>query len=142
MSAAIPSPAAAVVGLTRSEPHGPGIRRQRTSDGYRYVEPSGAVITENQALARIGTLGIPPAWRDVWIPPDPLGHIQATGVDTRGRTQYVYHQVWREQREAQKFAHMLRFAVCRPGRWSATLHDLASRRLDHDRVAAGAVRST
>jgi DNA topoisomerase-1 len=140
MSAAIPAPAAAVAGLTRSDPHGPGITRQRTSAGYRYVEPSGAEITDNRALARIGTLGIPPAWRDVWISPDPLGHIQATGVDTRGRTQYVYHQVWREQREAQKFAHMLRFAGALPGLRSATLHDLASRRLDHDRVAAGAVR--
>ena len=91
-------------------------------------------------MARIGALGIPPAWRDVWISPDPLGHIQATGVDTRGRTQYLYHQVWREQRETQKFAHMLRFAGALPALRSATLRDLASRRLDHDRVAAGAVR--
>ena len=91
-------------------------------------------------LTRIGALGIPPGWRDVWIAPDPIGHIQATGVDTRGRTQYLYHQVWREQREAQKFAHMVRFAGALPALRSATLRDLASRRLDHDRVAAGAVR--
>ncbi len=140
MSADIPSPAAAVPGLTRSDLHRPGITRQRASAGFRYVEPSGAEISDSRVLARIGTLGIPPAWRDVWISPDPLGHIQATGVDARGRTQYVYHQVWREQREAQKFAHMLRFAGALPTLRSATLRDLGRRRLDHDRVAAGAVR--
>ena len=140
MSADVPAPVAAVPGLTRSDPHRPGITRQRTSEGFRYVGPSGAEITESQALARISALGIPPAWRDVWISPDPIGHIQATGVDTRGRTQYLYHQVWREQREAQKFAHMLRFAGALPVLRSATLRDLAGRRLDHDRVAAGAVR--
>ena len=45
---------------------------------------------------------------------DPLGHIQATGVDSRGRTQYLYHELWREQRDAQKFTHMLTFAAALP----------------------------
>ena len=85
-------------------------------------------------------LAIPPPWREVWISPDPLGHIQATGVDGRGRTQYRYHQVWREQRDAQKFAHMLRFAGALPVLRTATVRDLGRRRLDRDRVAAGAVR--
>ena len=99
--------AAAVQGLIRSDPHGPGITRERTSGGFRYRDSSGAEISDAETLQRIGALRIPPAWKDVWISPDPLGHIQATGVDSRGRTQYRYHQVWREQREAQKFAHML-----------------------------------
>ena len=140
MTTDIPFPAAAIPGLTRSDLHRPGITRERTSDGFHFFEPSGAEITGSRALLRIAALGIPPAWRDVWISPDPLGHIQATGLDTRGRTRYLYHQIWREQREAQKFAHMIRFAVALPGLRSATLRDLASRRLDHDRVAAGAVR--
>ncbi len=93
-----------------------------------------------ETLQRISALGLPPAWRDVWISPDPLGHIQATGIDSRGRTQYRYHQVWREQRDALKFAHMLRFAGALPALRSATARDLGSRRLDHDRVAAAAVR--
>jgi DNA topoisomerase I len=132
--------AAAVPGLTRSDPHLPGIKRQRTGDGFRFFGPSGAQVTDKQTLLRISALGIPPAWKDVWISPDPLGHIQATGVDSRGRTQYLYHQVWREQREAQKFSHMLRFAGALPALRSATLRDLGGRRLDHDRVAAAAVR--
>ncbi len=140
MSAREPSPAAAVTGLTRSDPRSPGITRERSGDGFRYLDPSGAVVANPQTLQRIGALVIPPAWKDVWISPDPLGHIQATGVDSRGRTQYRYHQVWREQRDAQKFAHMLRFADALPALRSATVRDLGGHGLDRDRVAAGAVR--
>jgi DNA topoisomerase IB len=132
--------ASAVPGLTRSDPRSPGITRERTGAGFRYHDPSGADVTSAQTLQRIGALAIPPGWKDVWISPDPLGHIQATGIDTRGRTQYRYHQLWREQRDAQKFAHMLRFASALPALRTATLRDLGGRRLDRDRVAAGAVR--
>src|ERR1700733_5177420 len=140
MSAEVPLLAAAVQGLTRSDPHGPGIIRERSSGGFRYHDPSGAEVTNPATLHRIGALGIPPAWTDVWISPDPLGHIQATGVDSRGRTQYRYHQVWREQRDAQKFAHMLRFADALPELRAATVRDLGGRHLDRDRVTAAAVR--
>jgi DNA topoisomerase I len=139
MSADTSSPAA-VPGLTRSDPHGPGITRERAGEGFRYRDPSGAEVTDPGTLRRIGALVIPPGWKDVWISPDPLGHIQATGVDSRGRTQYRYHQVWREQRDVQKFAHMLRFAGALPALRSATVRDLGGRHLDRDRVAAGAVR--
>jgi DNA topoisomerase I len=140
MSADVSPAAAAVQGLTRSDPHGPGIIRERSSGGFRYYDPSRAEITNPGTLHRIGALGIPPAWKDVWISPDPLGHIQATGVDSRGRTQYRYHQMWREQRDAQKFAHMLRFAEALPALRSATERDLSRRHLDRDRVTAAAVR--
>jgi DNA topoisomerase I len=133
-------PPAAVPGLIRSDPHCPGITRERSSEGFRYRDPSGAVVTDPLTLQRIGALAVPPGWTDVWISPDPLGHIQATGVDSRGRTQYRYHHVWREQRDAQKFAHMLRFAGALPALRSATVRDLGGRGLDRDRVTAGAVR--
>jgi DNA topoisomerase I len=134
------SSAAAVAGLTRSDPHGPGITRERDGSGFRYRDPSGVQVTSGHALERIRGLAIPPAWRDIWISPDPLGHIQATGIDSRGRTQYRYHQVWREQRDAQKFAHMLRFAAVLPALRSATEADLGGRHLDRNRVTAAAVR--
>jgi DNA topoisomerase IB len=140
MSADTPVPVAAVPGLDRSDPHGPGITRQRAAGGFRYHDPSGAEVTSTETLHRIAALAIPPGWKDVWISPDPLGHIQATGVDGRGRTQYRYHQLWREQRDAQKFAHMLRFAGALPALREATLRDLGSRLLHRDRVAAGVVR--
>jgi DNA topoisomerase I len=134
------SSAAAVSGLTRSDLRRPGITRERTGEGFRYFGPSGVQLTDNQTLVGISALHIPPAWKAVWISPDPLGHIQATGVDGRGRTQYLYHRIWRQQREVQKFAHMLRFADALPALRSATLRDLDGRLLDQDRVAAAAVR--
>ena len=140
MSPGASSLAAAVPGLTRSDPASPGITRERSREGFRYRDPSGAEITQREALQRIGALAIPPAWTHVWISPDPLGHIQATGVDSRGRTQYRYHQLWREQRDAQKFVHMLRFAHVLPALRAATVADLARAGLDRDRVAASAVR--
>jgi DNA topoisomerase I len=132
--------AAAVPGLIRSDPHGPGITRERTGRGFRYRDLSGAEVVDPETLHRIGALGIPPAWKDVWISADPVGHIQATGVDSRGRTQYRYHQVWREQRDTQKFAHMLLFADALPTLRSAAARDITRRHLDRDRVTAAAVR--
>ena len=140
MSPGASSLAAAVQGLTRSDPRSPGITRERSREGFRYRDPSGAEVTQREALQRIAALTIPPAWTNVWISPDPLGHIQATGVDSRGRTQYRYHQRWREQRDAQKFGHMLRFASVLPVLRAATVEDLARGGLDRDRVAASAVR--
>jgi len=130
----------AVAGLTRSDPRGPGITRVRHERNFQYRDPSGGVITDPQALRRVSALAIPPAWKDVWISPDPQGHIQATGVDSRGRTQYRYHPLWRQQRDIEKFEHMLRFAGALPTLRAATLHDLSRRGLDRGRVVASAVR--
>jgi DNA topoisomerase IB len=130
----------AVAGLSRSDPRSPGISRVRVAGGFGYRDPAGADIADLAALQRLRALALPPAWQDVWISPDPLGHIQATGVDSRGRTQYRYHELWREQRDAQKFEHMLRFAGALPTLRIAAVHDLRRPRLDRDRVAAGAVR--
>jgi DNA topoisomerase I len=132
--------AAAVPGLTRSDPRGRGLIRERGPDGFGYRDSSGTAVTDAETLGRIRALAIPPAWTNVWISADPLGHIQATGIDGRGRTQYRYHQLWREQRDEQKFAHMLRFAQALPALREATRHDLKRRGLGRDRVTAGAVR--
>jgi DNA topoisomerase IB len=140
MSLEASSLAAAVEGLVRSDPHSPGITRVRGPEGFRYRDPSGAQIMQGETLDHIRALRVPPAWENVWISPDPLGHIQATGVDGRGRTQYRYHQLWREQRDAQKFVHMLRFASALPGLRTAAMDDLKRRDLNRDRVVAGAVR--
>src|SRR5215467_6064599 len=131
---------AAVAGLVRSDLRGPGITRVPGRGGFRYIDLSGADITNDDTLQRIRALRIPPAWKDVWISPNPLGHIQATGVDSRGRTQYRYHQLWREQRDAQKFEHMLQFAGVLPALRAAALDDLSRRGLHRRRVTASAVR--
>jgi DNA topoisomerase I len=140
MSVEASSLASAVAGLLRTDPHSPGITRERTQHGFRYREPSGTEITHGETLDRIRALRIPPAWENVWISPDPLGHIQATGVDRRGRLQYIYHRLWREQRDAQKFDHMLRFAGALPSLRTATVDDLKRHGLTRERVVAGVVR--
>ncbi|HEX4061316.1 MAG TPA: hypothetical protein VHY58_09885 [Streptosporangiaceae bacterium] len=75
--------AAAVPGLTRSDPRAPGISREHRPGGFGYRDPSGADVTDAETLGRIRALAIPPAWTEVWISADPLGHIQATGIDGR-----------------------------------------------------------
>ncbi len=85
-------------------------------------------------------LAIPPAWEDVWICPDPLGHLQATGVDAAGRKQYLYHPRWRELRDRQKFNHMIDFATALPRLRKRILADLEGVQLDERRVLACAVR--
>jgi DNA topoisomerase IB len=101
--------------LRRSDCAGPGIIRRRAGRGFSYRSPDGRRITDPETLERIRALAVPPAWESVWICPWPHGHIQAVGVDSRGRRQYRYHDQWRVLRDQQKFDHMLLFARDLPG---------------------------
>src|SRR5262252_3644860 len=76
-----PQDAAEHAGLTYVSDETPGIRRQKSGKGFRYVRPAGAKIEDAATLKRLKALAVPPAWRDVWICPKPDGHIQATGRD-------------------------------------------------------------
>jgi DNA topoisomerase IB len=92
-------------------------------------------------MERVRSLGIPPAWKDVWICPDPRGHLQATGVDAAGRKQYLYHPVWRELRDRQKFQTMEDFARALPALRRQIAADLdSSTELTRERVLACAAR--
>src|SRR3954447_13845785 len=74
----------------------PGITRRRKGDSFTYIDKDGKAIKDEDVLKRIKSLAIPPAWTEVWISPNPRGHLQATGRDARGRKQYRYHPRWRE----------------------------------------------
>jgi DNA topoisomerase-1 len=127
--------------LRRSNPSLPGYTRIRLGPRFGYRDVDGSPLTDPEALLRIEHLAIPPAWRDVWICPDPLGHLQATGVDTAGRLQYRYHDRWREQQDHKKFTHMVAFAQTLPGMRQQVIKTMrASARLDRARVLACAVR--
>jgi DNA topoisomerase I len=91
-------------------------------------------------LTRIRELAIPPAWRDVWICPYPMGHIQATGIDAAGRKQYRYHDHWRERRDREKFDSMLQFGRSLPRLRRRVKRDLALDGMPPNRVLACAVR--
>jgi DNA topoisomerase-1 len=126
--------------LRRSDCSGPGITRRRAGRGFVYFD-DGRKVEEAEVLARIRELGIPPAWRDVWICTDPRGHLQATGIDAAGRKQYRYHDVWRARRDAEKFDDMTRFARALPALREHVEADLAtSDELTRERVLAAAVR--
>jgi DNA topoisomerase-1 len=126
--------------LRRSDCSGPGITRRRRGNGFEYRDCSGERIDEPEVLERIRELGIPPAWRDVWICPYPRGHLQATGTDAAGRKQYLYHPDWRARRDAEKFDDMARFARALPDLRERVADDLAGEGLDRTRVQACAVR--
>jgi DNA topoisomerase IB len=128
------------VRLRRSSPQAPGYARRRRGRGFSYHDPTGAAITDAAELARIRALVIPPAWRDVWICPDPRGHIQAVGTDAAGRRQYRYHDVWRTQRDAAKFDHVLEVGAALPKVRHIVAEHLGERGLTRDRVLATAVR--
>ncbi len=105
------------------------------------MDEHGKPIKASPVLDRIRGLAVPPAWEDVWLCPDPLGHLQATGVDAAGRRQYLYHPRWRERRDREKFERMLTFAELLPRlrrRLGRVLHD--GDEPTRDRVLAAAVR--
>lgn len=92
------------------------------------------------AIERIEALSIPPAWREVWICMDPLGHLQATGVDAAGRKQYLYHERWRTHRDRRKFDAMIDFGHALPRLRKQVSRELATSGLERERVLACAVR--
>ena len=100
--------------LRRSDPTRPGYTRRRAGRGFSYRDPAGDTVTEKELRERFATLAIPPAWTDVWICPYPTGHIQAIGLDAAGRRQYIYHPVWREQKDRLKFERALQLAQSLP----------------------------
>jgi DNA topoisomerase-1 len=126
--------------LRRVDCSGPGIARRRRGRGFEFLDEDGRRIEDPEVVQRIAELAIPPAWNDVWICPHPMGHIQATGVDARGRKQYVYHRRWRERRDQQKFDSMTDFARALPAMRRRVAKDLAEPGLPRKRVMACAVR--
>src|SRR5215213_6558850 len=127
--------------LRRADCSAPGLTRRRQGRGFTYIDQDGGSVEDPEDLGRIGELGIPPAWKDVWICPDPRGHLQATGVDAAGRKQYLYHPQWRTRRDQQKFDEMVDFARTLPKlREHVDDHLTATDALTRERVLACAVR--
>ncbi|AVP59109.1 DNA topoisomerase IB [Pulveribacter suum] len=104
----------------------PGITRVRQGDTFRYRTPAGDWLQDEEHLAHIRRLAIPPAYTDVWICPRPEGHLQATGRDARGRLQYRYHPDWRRVRDGSKFERMRAFGQALPRIRRQVARDLQS----------------
>jgi DNA topoisomerase IB len=127
--------------LRRTDCSSPGLTRRKRGKGFSYLDADGGKVTDPEDLERIAELGIPPAWKDVWICPDSRGHLQATGIDAAGRKQYLYHPQWRTRRDAEKFEDMTRFARALPQLREHVDGQLnGTEELTRERVLACAVR--
>jgi DNA topoisomerase IB len=126
--------------LRRADCSGKGIARRRHGRGFAYRDADGRRIEDEETLERIRSLGIPPAWERVWICPDPLGHIQATGYDAAGRKQYLYHDRWQRRAAERKFEAMRRFAAALPRLRREAARDLGRDGVPRERALACAVR--
>ena len=125
--------------LRRSDSSGKGLRRVRAGKGFSYRDELGHAVHAAHR-ARIELLAIPPAWQDVWISPHENGHIQATGVDAAGRTQYLYHAFWRQQKDRLKFDRALSLAESLPAARRSVTTDLRDTAPSKARALAAAFR--
>ena len=117
-----------------------GISRKRTGSGWLYFSPKGKKIADPAVRKRLNSLAIPPGWTDVWICPDPDGHLQATARDVRGRKQYRYHPSYREARDRSKFRRMLEFSEVLPRLRERIERDLRAPDLSRKQLLATVVR--
>jgi len=131
---------AEAAGLTYVSDHDPGFSRVPSPVGFDYVDAAGAPIDDPDTLERIRRLAIPPAWTEVWICPDPNGHLQATGRDAKGRKQYRYHPRWREVRDEAKYTKLLVFARVLPLIRARVEADLKRSGLPREKVLAAIIR--
>ncbi len=126
--------------LRRADSAGAGIHRVGRGRGFAYVDADGERVEDEETLDRIRSLAIPPAWKEVWVCPDPLGHIQATGYDEAGRKQYLYHERWQQRAAQRKFEGMRDFAEELPKLRRAANRDLKLDGMPRERALACAVR--
>ncbi|MGH2938229.1 MAG: DNA topoisomerase IB [Solirubrobacterales bacterium] len=126
--------------LRRADCSAAGIHRRKRGRGFSFEDAGGTTITDEDTLERIRGLAIPPAWKDVWICLDPVGHIQATGYDEAGRKQYRYHDRWDQRRASQKYAAMRDFAAALPKLRRVVRRDIELEGMPRERALATAVR--
>ena len=117
----------------------PGWTRRRSGRGFAYLDQHGERLPASD-VARIKSLVIPPAWRDVWICPHPNGHLQAVGTDDAGRRQYLYHPHWRVRRDEEKFLRVARAARALPKARAVLEEHLGTDGMSLERASAAAVR--
>lgn len=134
-----PEEAAEDAGLRYVSDDKPGYTRKKKGKDFEFFDTSGKKITDENRLLRIRRLAIPPAYKGVWVCPTGNGHLQATGIDARGRKQYRYHEKWREAREETKYDRMVIFGAALPKIRKRVTADLERRGLPKEKVLAAIV---
>ncbi|MEO0377562.1 MAG: DNA topoisomerase IB [Cyanobacteria bacterium P01_A01_bin.17] len=135
-----PVQSARAAGLRYVSDDRPGIQRQKVGRGFSYIDLDGDRIPPSPERDRIQALAIPPAWTEVWICPNPQGHLQATGRDAKGRKQYRYHPEWRRLRSRAKFDRLLPFGLVLPTLRQRTTQHLKLKGLPREKVLATVVQ--
>ncbi|NYF91672.1 DNA topoisomerase IB [Tunturiibacter empetritectus] len=135
-----PEESAKAAGLRYVTDTKPGIQRKPWRKSFHYFNADGTPVHEAETLARIKSIVIPPAWKEVWICPNPKGHLQVTGRDARGRKQSRYHPRWREVRDETKYERMVVFGAALPAIRERVEHDLSTPGLPRPKVLATIVR--
>ena len=125
--------------LRHSSDNEPGYTRKRQGRYWAYYDGDKRV-TDRDTIERLNSIALPPAYKDAWFCKDPNGHLQATGIDNRGRKQYRYHPEFRAQAEASKFAGLAEFGKALPKIRRKVDKDLKKRSLSRDKVVAAVVR--
>jgi DNA topoisomerase-1 len=126
--------------LRHSSDTEPGITRKRIGRAWGYFDVAGKRITDRDEIDRLNAIGLPPAYTDAWYCPQANGHIQAIGIDARGRRQYRYHPDFRARRDADKYADCRDFGRALPKIRRQVDKDLKRKTLDRQRVVAAVVR--
>jgi DNA topoisomerase-1 len=134
-----PLESAKLAGLRYVSADSPGIARRRNGRGFVYITSRGELLRDARELQRIKSLVIPPAWSNVWICSCVNGHLQALGIDAKGRKQYLYHAAYREIRDATKFNRMAAFGETLPVIRARVDEDLKLRGLPRQKVVATVV---
>jgi DNA topoisomerase-1 len=126
--------------LRHSSDSEPGITRRRQGRYWAYFDAGGKRVTDRDEINRLNAIGLPPAYTDAWFCADPDGHLQATGIDARGRKQYRYHAGYRARRENAKYEGLLEFGKALPRLRRHVERDLKRRELTREAVLAAVVR--
>jgi DNA topoisomerase-1 len=114
----------------------PGFFRQKNRNVFTYYNTEGNKIKDEAVLTRIKSLVIPPAWENVWIAPIRNGHMQATGIDEKGRKQYIYHPDWTKIAQENKFSKMIDFGLSLPKIRSKVQYDMKLDGMDKRKIIA------
>jgi DNA topoisomerase I len=126
--------------LRHSSDAEPGITRKRMGRHWAYFDTAGKRITDRDEIDRLNAIGLPPAYENAWFCADPDGHLQATGIDARGRKQYRYHADFRAKRESAKYEGLLEFGKALPRLRRRVEQDVKRRNLTREAVLAAVVR--
>ncbi len=126
--------------LRHSSDSEPGYTRKRMGRYWAYFDEAGARLADRDAIDRLNSIALPPAYEKAWFCKNANGHLQATGVDARGRKQYRYHEDFRARRDKKKYVGALEFGAALPKLRRRIASDLRKRNLSREAVLAAIIR--